>query len=67
MEVSKFKIVHDREKCISCGACASICPDNWEIADDGKSKPKKTLLDSIGCNQDAADACPVSCIKVVKQ
>ena len=62
--MAKFKIVHDRDGCIGCGACASVCPDNWEMADDGKSKPKKTELDEIGCNQQAADACPVSVIKI---
>ncbi len=62
----KFKIQHDRDACIGCGACAGICPDNWMMADDGKSKPKKTDLDDMGCNQQAADACPVQCIKIVK-
>jgi len=60
------KIQHDRDACIGCGACASICPDNWIMDDDGKSKPKKTTLKDVGCNQEAADSCPVSCIKVVK-
>ena len=64
--MTKFKIVHDRDKCIGCGACAGICPDNWEMADDGKSKPKNTELDSLDCNQDAEDACPVNCIKIKK-
>jgi ferredoxin len=62
----KFRIEHDRDACIGCGSCVSICPANWVMAKDGKSKPKKTDLDDIGCNQEAADACPVSCIKVVK-
>ena len=64
--MTKYKIIYERDKCIGCGACASICPENWEIADDGKSKPKKTALDDISCNQEAADACPVSCIKIKK-
>lgn len=59
-----FKIVHDRDNCIGCGNSASICPDNWEMADDLKSKPKKTILDEIGCNQDTADACPVNVIHI---
>jgi len=64
--MTAFKIIHERDKCIGCGACASICPENWEIADDGKSKPKMTNLDALGCNQEAADACPVGCIKIKK-
>ncbi len=58
-----IKIIHEREKCIGCGACTAAC-DNWEMADDGKSKPKKTELEEVGCNQAAADTCPVQCIKI---
>lgn len=65
-KMSKYKIIHERDKCIGCGACAGTC-DNWEIKDDGKSSPKKTELDEIGCNQDAADSCPTSCIKIEEQ
>ena len=56
------KIEQDQEKCVGCGTCVQVCPDNWEMieTDDGpKSKPKKTELDDVGCNQDAADSCPV--------
>jgi len=58
-----FKIIHNREKCIGCGACASIC-DNWEIDENGKAKPKKTEVEEVGCNKEAADVCPVQCIKI---
>ncbi len=33
----KYKIVHDRDICIGCAACASVCPKYWKMADDGKS------------------------------
>ena len=36
-------IKHDINACIGCGACAAICPDNWEM-DGGKAKPTKTEL-----------------------
>ncbi len=55
------KIIHDREKCIGCGACAAVC-DNWEMAPDGKSRPKQTEVKEAGCNKEAADGCPVNCI-----
>lgn len=64
--MAKFKIIHERDDCIGCGACVSVCPENWMMADDGKSKPKKTDLDKIGCNQAAADGCPVHCIHINK-
>jgi ferredoxin len=62
-----IKIEMEREKCIGCGACTAVCPDNWEMADDGKSKPKQTELEEVGCNEQAAQSCPVQCIKVIKE
>jgi len=63
--MAKFKIEQDRNACIGCGACTSVCPDNWEMKGD-KSHPKKIQVDDIGCNQEAADVCPVQCIKIKK-
>jgi len=65
------KIIHDRPVCIGCGACAAVCPDFWEMADDGKSHLKgskaagdKSTLDipKALCNTEAAQSCPVNCI-----
>ena len=58
-----FKITIDKEKCIGCGACAAVCSDNFEL-NEGKAKVKKAEVEEIGCNKDAADACPVQCIKI---
>ena len=58
------KIVQDKDACIGCGACASVCPDNWEMGDDGKAHPKQAEVSEVGCNQAAADTCPVQCIKI---
>lgn len=63
--MAKFKIEQKVDECIGCGACASVCPENWEMKGD-KSRPKKTELNDIGCNQEAADVCPVQCIKIKK-
>ncbi len=60
------KIIQKHDECISCGACASVCPDNWEAKKDGKYGPIKTTVKEAGCNKEAAAGCPVGCIKVGK-
>ncbi len=59
-----IRIMHDKNVCIGCGACVAVCPENWEMASDGKSKLKKTELTDLGCNMDAAQSCPVNCIHI---
>jgi len=61
-----IKIELDRENCIGCGACTAVCPENWEMAKDGKSKLKKTSLEKMGCNIEAAEACPVNVIHIIE-
>jgi ferredoxin len=51
---------------VGCGACVAVCPDNWVHQGD-KPVPKKVKITEIGCNQVAADSCPVSCIKIEKE
>ena len=58
-----FKISFNKEECIGCGACVAICEDNWELK-DGVAHPKHTELEELGCNQEAADTCPMNCISV---
>ncbi len=57
------KITVDKETCIGCGACASICPSGFGIK-DGKAFAKKANVPKITCEQDAADSCPVAAIKI---
>ncbi|MEW6295361.1 MAG: ferredoxin [Candidatus Diapherotrites archaeon] len=61
--MAKYKIEHDRPNCIGCGACAAVCPGNWEMTGD-KAKPKKTDLNELGCNMNAAQSCPVNVIHI---
>ena len=60
-----YKITVDKEKCIGCGSCAANC-DNFEVK-EGKAHVKKAEVEDLGCNQEAADVCPVDAIKVKKQ
>ena len=50
----------DKEKCIGCGACASICSEIFEIGDDGKAKVKAQK--NISCVKEAIGSCPVDAI-----
>jgi ferredoxin len=59
-----FNVTQTREDCIGCGVCAAVCPDNWEMSDDGLADPLNSSVDEIGCNQEAADSCPTTCIKI---
>lgn len=63
----KYKIVQELEKCIGCGTCVAICPVNWQIGADNKAHPIKTELSEVGCNKEAAESCPVQCIKIVEE
>lgn len=73
--MAKNKVVHERNICIGCGACAATCPAFWEMADDGKSVLKggkatgaetfELEVDELGCNKDAAEVCPVNCIHII--
>ncbi len=50
-----------KEKCIGCGACAAICPDVFEMGDEGKSVVKEKETDK-DCAKEAADSCPTDAI-----
>jgi len=60
----KYIIKHDLASCIGCGMCASLCPENWEMAAGGKYRPKKTEIseEELACNRKAEENCPVQAI-----
>lgn len=77
--MTKYKVVHQREECLGCGACAAVCPKFWEMAKDGKSKLKKAKETKPGifeleieekdypCHKEAEEVCPVQVIKIIKE
>lgn len=64
-----YKINQNRNICIGCGLCASVCPDYWTMSEDGKASLKDTglELENLGCMRDAADSCPVQCISITEK
>lgn len=65
--MAKITLEYREKDCIGCGACVAVCPDNWEMADNDKAVAKSLTLDEVGCNQEAADACPMDCITVKEE
>jgi len=62
--MAKYKIEVDKDTCIGCAACSAVC-DNW-IMDGDKAKPKLSDVDDIGCNMEAGENCPVTCIHITE-
>lgn len=63
-----MKATIDRDGCISCGLCASTCPEVFRIADDGLAEAyvDEVPEEAKSCAQDAADNCPVEVIHLEK-
>jgi len=56
----------DQDTCIGCGLCPSMCPEVFDMKDDGKSH---VIADPVpeDCEdsaQEAAESCPVDAIEV---
>jgi len=61
-----MKPIVDRDLCIGCGACEDICPECFELGEDGISivRTETPGPELYGCVRDAADSCPVGAISV---
>ncbi len=57
-----LKPVVDWDLCEGCATCAEICPEVFEVRDDGKAY----VIGPAKCNtcncQEAVDTCPVQAI-----
>ena len=77
--MGKHTIIHFKKDCISCGACAAITPEYWEMDEEGLAHLKGSTAANAhfeleidteevrAANQEAANCCPVSIIKVEKK
>jgi len=61
-----MKAVVDKNTCIGCGLCPSICPEVFSMDDDGLAVAIDEELDEgiIGSAKEAEESCPVSAISV---
>mgnify|MGYP002814640712 CR=1 FL=1 len=57
------KIKVDKEKCIGCGACVSVCPKAFKM-EGVKAVPIKADVKVVTCEKDAESMCPVQAISV---
>jgi ferredoxin len=72
-----FKVLHFRNRCIGCNACAEIAYNRWRMSrKDGKAVlvggiEKKGIYqvsisdDELDENQQAREACPVKVIQII--
>ncbi|MBI2146223.1 ferredoxin [Candidatus Woesearchaeota archaeon] len=79
--MDKHVVQHFKKDCISCGACAAIAPEYWEMDSDAngfsslkEAKPidghwerEFDTEEARAMNQEAADVCPVNIIHVKKK
>jgi len=73
--MSKFKIIHEVEKCIGCGACAAINSEHWYMEGEKSHLHNSTKEGeeehlelegekNLEVNKEAAYVCPADCIHV---
>ena len=56
--MSKVELIKD--KCIGCGACMTIAPENFTFDDEGRAEMINNTITEAAI--DASETCPVSAI-----
>jgi ferredoxin len=56
------KVKVDSDRCLRCGACIAVAPNNFTYGEDGESVVKnEEVNDQV---RDAVDMCPVGAISI---
>lgn len=50
------------DDCMGCESCVELCPDVFEMNDDGDKAVVKDPDSSLDCVQEAIDSCPAEAI-----
>ncbi|MFN2566060.1 MAG: patatin-like phospholipase family protein [Gemmatimonadaceae bacterium] len=61
-----FKITVDRDKCTSCGLCATLAPQLMGLDSSGKAFPRTTIVDWSPSDGDFVAHCPTEAIDARK-
>ena len=56
------KVVLNEDRCIGCGACMSVAPDNFTFNDEGRAEIINNELTNEAV--EASEMCPVSAITI---
>lgn len=61
-----MKAYVNQDTCICCGMCEGICPDVFQLNEEGKSFAIEDEIpeELLSMAQDAESGCPVDAIKV---
>jgi len=62
-----MRVTIDRDGCIGCGLCESICPEVFKLDEEGKAYAIEGEISAEYKNDslEAAKDCPVSVIKII--
>ncbi|MBU0493632.1 MAG: ferredoxin [Chloroflexi bacterium] len=60
-----MKITIDLELCTGCGTCEAVCPEVFELDDEGFARViAEADCAEAGCCEEAADSCPEEAITI---
>lgn len=56
------KVILNEDRCIGCGACMSVAPDNFTFNDEGRAEMINSEITDAAI--EASEVCPVSAITI---